>query len=157
MTSGTELLTGEPRIARHVPLAIATIAAGALVVLFWALYFAGAGAGGGAATGQDEVAASFESAFPAADLLFACTLFATGVLLLRGREEAPFLLTIAAAQSLYLGILDFTFYFGQGFYARLTADSATELGINALCIGGGLAGVRAAWRLWGAPGRGGAR
>ncbi len=146
MTIGMQALGREApaRFDSHVALAAATLAAGALVVLFWVVYFADAAALGL----QENAVASFEAAFPLADLVFAATLFATGILLLRRRPEAAFFLAVAAAQSLYLGVLDFTFYAGRGTYAALTADGAVELAINVLCIGGGVVGLRAAWRLW---------
>ena len=146
MTIGTETLTHGLRLDLRTVLAWTTLGAGALVLLFWALYLSDA-----AALGQeDPLRATFEGAFPLADVVFAGALLATGVLFLRRHEGAPFLLVVSAAMSVYLGVLDVTFYARHGLYAPLTADAATELAINALCIGGGIFGLRAGWHLWSA-------
>jgi hypothetical protein len=132
------------RVDGRLVLAGATLAAGLLVLAFWALYLTEA-----ATLGQaDPLRANFEAAFPFADVVFAGVLLATGVLLLKRHAGAPFFLVIAASMSVYLGILDVTFYARHGLYSPLTADAATELVINLLCIGGGLAGLKAGWRLW---------
>ena len=143
MTIGTQYLTHGDRVEPRTVLAWTTLVAGALVLLFWAVYFSDAAALGQ----QDPVKASFEAAFPMADLLFAGMLIATGVLFLMRRESAVFFLIAAASMSLYLGILDVTFYGTHGLYAPLTPDAITELAINALCLGGGVFGLRMAWQL----------
>jgi hypothetical protein len=142
MTIGTQYLTRGARLESRTVLAWTTLVAGALVVLFWAVYFSDT-----AALGQeDPLKAGFEAAFPLADLVFAGMLVATGVLFLLRRQGAVFFLIAAASMSLYLGLLDATFYARHGLYA-LTPDAITELAINALCIGGGVFGLRAAWQL----------
>jgi hypothetical protein len=146
MTIGTGTLTDGLRADLRGVLAWTTLAAGGLVLLFWALYLSDA-----ATLGQgDPLRATFEGAFPLADGVFAGALIATGVLFLRRHAAAPFVLVIAAAMSVYLGVLDVTFYAEHGLYTPLTADAATEALINALCIGGGIFGLRAAWHLWSA-------
>lgn len=144
MTIGTQYLTHGERLEPRTVLAWTTLLAGAIVLLFWALYFTAAATLGQ----QDPLKANFEAAFPLADLAFAGALIATGVLFLRRHESAPFFLIVAAAQSLYLGILDTTFYARHGLYLPLTADSLTEIAINALCIGGGIIGLKAGWQIW---------
>ena len=144
MTIGTQLLTHPVRLDVRTVLGWTTLAAGALVLLFWALYFTEP-----AVLGRDDpLKTTFEGAFPLADLAFAGALLGTGVLFLRSHPGAPFLLVVAAAMSLYLGILDVTFYASHGFYTPLTPDAVTELVINFLCIGGGTFGLRAGWGLW---------
>ncbi len=143
MTVGSQYLSHGERIEPRTLLACTTLGAGALVLLFWAFYLTDSASLGQ----QDPLKATFEAAFPVADLLFAAALIATGVLLLRHHRGAPFFLAVAAAQSLYLGVLDVTFYARHGLYAPLTAEAVTELAINALCIGGGILGLRAAWRM----------
>ncbi|MGD0993440.1 MAG: hypothetical protein ABR998_13320 [Gemmatimonadales bacterium] len=146
MTIGTQYLTRGTRLESRTVLAWTTLVAGALVVLFWAVYFSDA-----AALGQeDPLKAGFEAAFPLADLVFAGMLIATGVLFLLRRQGAVFFLIAAASMSLYLGLLDVTFYARHGLYA-LTPDAITELAINVLCIGGGVFGLRAAWQLRSVP------
>jgi len=146
MTIGTQYLTRGARLEMRTALAWTTLVAGALVVLFWAFYLSDA-----AALGQeDPLRAGFEAAFPLADLLLAGMLITTGVLFLMRRESAVFFLVAAASMSLYLGLLDVTFYTRHGLYA-LTADAITEMAINALCIGGGVFGLKAAWRIRRAP------
>lgn len=122
----------------------AALAGGALIVLFWALYFTGsmglADAGG--------PIAQFESAFLIADAILTIALITAGIGLLRGRRYGLFCLVGSGAMTLYLGILDLTFYSGQGFYAQITPDSAVEMIVNALCILGGLAALWFGWKLW---------
>jgi hypothetical protein len=120
------------------------IVAGGLVALFWIAYFAtGAAPGDG-----DPRVAAYEAAFPLADAAFAAALLLAGWCLLRQHAAGPFLLVGAAAISLYLGLLDLTFYTTHGFYARPSPAVAIELAVNACCVGGGLVGLRAGWRLW---------
>ncbi len=148
MTIGSQYLTrGEgARLEQRTALAWITLAAGALVILFWAAWFSDA-----AALGQeDTLKAGFEAAFPLADLLLAGMLITTGVLFLRRRESAVFFLVVAASMSLYLGLLDVTFYARHGLYA-LTPDGITEMAINVLCVGGGGFGLRTAWQIRKAP------
>jgi hypothetical protein len=123
-------------------LASVAFSGAALVALFWALYFSGA-----ADLGQADVAArAFEAAFPVADALLAAALAATGIAALRRRPAAWYFLTVAAAMTMYLGLLDTTFYLAHGLYARRDGAALAELAINALCIGGGAAGLACAWR-----------
>lgn len=143
MTIGTQYLTHGARVEPRTVLAWTTLAAGALVLLFWAVYFSDATALGQ----EDPLKAGFEAAFPLADLVFAGALIATGVLFLMRRDSAVFFLVVAASMSLYLGILDVTFYARHGLYTPLTPDAITEMAINALCVGGGVFGLKAAWRL----------
>ena len=132
------------RIEKQPVLAGVTLASGVLVVLFWAFYFTET-----ATLGQGHpVKRIFEAAFPAADAVLAAALVATGVLLLLRRASAVFTLVIAASMSLYLGVLDATFYLRHGFYTPLTSDALTEIAINLLCVGGGILGLRLGWRLW---------
>lgn len=142
LTHGT--LTHRTQLDLRLVLAAATLAAGALVLAFWAVYLTEAATLGQ----QNPLKATFEAAFPFADLVFAAALIAAGVLLLKRHAGAPFFLVVAASQSLYLGILDVTFYARHGLYTPLTPDAATEIAINLLCIGGGVAGLKAGWRLW---------
>lgn len=128
-----------------------TLAGGSLVLLFWALYFSRA-----IDLGQsDPLVHAFESAFPVADGLFAAALFAAAYHLLRGRRQGPFFLVIAGSMSLYLGVLDTTFYVGQGILSPLDLDGALGLTVNTLCIGGGILALRSGWRHWNAPVRAG--
>ena len=143
MTISTQYLAHGTRAEPRTVLAGTTLVAGALVLLFWALYFTDAVTLGQ----QDPLKANFEAAFPLADLVFAGVLIATGVLFLRRHESATLFLIAAASMSLYLGLLDVTFYAAHGLYTPLTPDSLAEMAINALCIGGGVFGLKAAWQL----------
>jgi hypothetical protein len=117
----------------------ATFAGGSFVVLFWILYFTRA-----VDLGQhDRMVNAFESAFPIADAVFAAALFAASVALLRGNRLGPFFLVVAGAMSLYLGIIDATFYAAQGHYYPISTEGVVGLVINVLCIGGG---ALALWR-----------
>jgi len=114
-----------------------------LLILFWTLYFAGALAFGE----TDPAMAEFEAAFPVADAILAVILFIAGIGLWKGRRFGRFSLTAGAGMTLYLGILDFTFYSRQGLYAPLTSEGAVELIVNLLCVTGGLVGLAYGWKL----------
>jgi hypothetical protein len=114
-----------------------------LLVLFWVLYFSGALAFGG----DDPLMTEFEAAFPLADAMLAGILFTAGLGLWRGKRFGDFCLTAGAGMTLYLGILDLTFYSRQGLYAPLTSEGAVELFVNLLCVVGGLVGLGFAWML----------
>ena len=120
----------------------ATLVGGVLLVAFWVLYFTGA-----LEIAHDPMIAAFESAFPIADAVFCVVLFAASRSLFTGRSSGPFLLAWAGAVSVYLGLLDVTFYGGQGAYSAVTATVAFELALNLFCVGGGSVALLAAWRL----------
>jgi hypothetical protein len=115
-----------------------------LIVLFWALYFTG----GIELSDAHGAIAAFESAFLVADAILTVGLVTAGIGLIRGRRYGLFCLVGSGAMTLYLGILDITFYARQGFYDQITPDSAIELTVNALCILGGLAALWFGWKLW---------
>lgn len=122
----------------------ATLAGGACVLAFWIMYFSS-----DAALGHGDPAVhAFERAFLVADLVFAVVLVSAGVALLRRRPAGTFLLVAAAAMSLYLALLDLTFYSRQGLYASFDGSALMELVVNALCLGGGLMGLRWGWLFW---------
>lgn len=119
----------------------ATLVGGVFVLLFWTLYFTGA-----AELGQDHpIIAEFEAAFPIADAFFAVMLFAASYALFKGKAPGAFLLAAAGSVSLYLGILDATFYARQGHYSPITATALIELAVNAFCVAGG---ALALWFGW---------
>ena len=120
---------------------IAFIGSG-LLVLFWVLYFSGALA----FADSEPIMAEFEAAFPVADAVLAAILLVAGFGLWQGRRFGRFCLTAGASMTLYLGILDFTFYSRQGLYAPLTSDGAVELIVNLICVVGGLVGLAFGWR-----------
>jgi hypothetical protein len=123
--------------------AAATLTGGACVLAFWIMYFASSAALGHG----DPTVHAFEGAFLVADAVFAILLVAAGIALIRRRTAGPFLLVAAAAMSLYVALLDLTFYSRQGLYTA-DAGSALELLVNGLCLGGGLLGLRCGWTLW---------
>ncbi len=117
---------------------------GSLVALFWLLYLSNAvDLGQGHALFHE-----YELAFPIADGVFAVLLLVTGVSLLRDWPSGPFCLVAAAAMSVYLGILDLTFYGRQGAYLPLSGSTLIALATNVFCIGGGAIGLRVGWQLW---------
>lgn len=130
------------RLARR--LSWTTLAGGVLVLLYWALYLSGRISSGSA----DQARRTFESAFPFADAVLAGTLFAASWDLYRERRSGTFLLVMAGAMCLYLGIVDLTFCWRAGLYAPLTAAGMIELTVQSLCIGGGLAGLGSGWTMW---------
>lgn len=120
------------------------LAGGMLVFLFWILYFTRS-----LNFGQDDrLQSAFESAFPVVDGVLAIILVAAGICLLRGKAAGTFCLVVAAAMCLYLGVLDVTFYARQGFLHPLSRDGSIALALSALCIGGGVLGLRFGWVLW---------
>ncbi|MFQ6044767.1 MAG: hypothetical protein ACE5PT_00220 [Gemmatimonadales bacterium] len=122
----------------------AALLGGWLVTLFWVLYLTGL-----ANLGQNEPElASFEQAFPVADAVWAAILFTAGISLLNKRPAGAFCFVIAGSMSVYLGLLDLTFYARQGFYTSLTAEAVTQLFVTGGCIGGGTLGLGLGWRLW---------
>ncbi len=125
-------------------LAAAAFTGAGFLLTFWALYFAGVIA---PADPNDPVA-RFEAAFPLADGLLTLTLIAAGIGLWRRKFYGLFCLVGAAGMTLYLGLLDFTFYAGSGAYSPPAGESWVELVVNALCIGGGAAGLWLCWKVW---------
>lgn len=138
-TLGNGLAEPRTRAAGRVCLAGAALVAG-----FWTLYLAGPLA----PPPDAHLVRAFESAFPVADGVLALVLAGAGLALLGGRPAGPFLLTVGAAMSLYLGLLDATFYGLRGLNSPFTATGRLELGINLLCVGGGLWALGVAWRLF---------
>ena len=117
---------------------------GALMILFWSLYLSGL-----VDLGQhDPLVASFESAFVLADTVLGVLLLLAGWKLLRRRPSGPFLMIVAAAMSLYLGLLDLAFYARIGLYGSLTGAAVFELSLNVICIAGGTWCLFAGWRVW---------
>jgi len=130
---------------RHPILAIACLVGSALFFLFWILYLAGVLTPGNVEGPVGE----FEAAFPFADAFLAVVLLGAGLGLWRGRRFGLFALAGGATATLYLGILDFTFYSSHGAYDDLAGPALVELTINLICILGGAGGVLAAWKRWG--------
>ncbi|TFG61884.1 MAG: hypothetical protein E4H28_08300 [Gemmatimonadales bacterium] len=114
------------------------------MILYWTFFFLGAIESG--PPGSSHYA--FESAFPPADALLCLAALAAGVTLLRGAHGGVFFLVIASSMSLYLGVLDVSFYGRLGLYFPLNETGSIELVVNLLCIVGGAIGVRLAWLLW---------
>lgn len=116
---------------------------GALMGLYWALYL-----GGIVDLGQaDPVVAAFESAFLLADTLLAGLLLSAGWALLSDRASGPFLMTVAAAMSLYLGLLDLVFYARRGLFESPGGADLFELLLIGTCVLGGLICLRVGWSL----------
>lgn len=131
-----------PRIFR--PLEAATAVGGICVITFWVLYFAA-----NESLGLVEPSfVPFEESFLVADAVFAVVLFATSFTLRARRRAGPFLLAIAGSMSLYLGMLDATFYVRNGLLVPFTAATAIEIVVVSLCVGGGLYALAGAWTMW---------
>jgi hypothetical protein len=114
-----------------------------LLALFWTLYFARV-----IAHADDPATAQFESAFLLADGFLAAMLLVAGVGLLRGKPIGLFSLVGAAAMTLYLGLLDLTFYANQGFFVSLNPDAVFQGVITLCCLAGGFLGLLFGWKLW---------
>jgi hypothetical protein len=122
-----------------------TIAGGVLIILFWILYFCDAIV---LSESDNPLVGGFEEAFPFADGILGTLLVLSGLGILRRKLSGTFFLIAAAAMTLYLGVVDITFYSRHGLYLPITTGSAVELFINTMCIGGGLVGLRFGWKLW---------
>ncbi len=122
----------------------ATVIGGAAIVTFWLLYFLANDWLGLI----DPSVALFEEAFVLADTVLAGLLFGTAVSLKRRNPSGPFLLAIAASMTVYLGMLDATFYGRNGLFYPLGVEAVFELVVISMCIGGGAYGLSVAWRLW---------
>jgi len=127
-----------PILGRGTSLAGICLAAASAIVLFWLLYFTGLLSFGQA----DAVRHSYEAAFPLADAMLAAVLLAAARSALRCSAATPFLLAIAGAQSVYLGVLDATFYVRHGLLLP------AEIAIALLCMGSGLGALQYARRHW---------
>jgi hypothetical protein len=114
-----------------------------LLILFWTLYFARV-----ISHAADPATAQFESAFPLADGFLAAMLLVAGAGLLRGRPIGLFSLVGGAAMTLYLGLLDLTFYANQGFFASPNPDAVFQGVITLCCLAGGFLGLLFGWKLW---------
>ena len=132
------------QLGTHRFLAATATTGGGLVLLFWIFYFAGVIHLGDARSPL----AQFESAFPLADVLLAFALLAGGLGLFQRKRYGLFFLIGGAFMTLYLGILDLTFYARQGFFLPLTPDGAVALLVIFLCISGGTLGLFIGWKVW---------
>ena len=142
MTTDSSIRTRTDVLARRA--GFVALGGGTAVILYWTFFFLGAIESGPA--GSSHLA--FESAFPPADALLCVAALAAGTALLRGARGGAFFLAVAASMSLYLGVLDVSFYGRMGLYFPLSEAGFIELIVNLLCIGGGAVGVRLAWMLW---------
>jgi hypothetical protein len=120
---------------------VAALAAGGLDLLFWIYYSIFSAA-------IDPVIRAYEGAFPIADAVLGLALLASGFALLRRSSIGPFLLVAAAGASLYLGIVDVTFYANRSAAVQPTADGVVEMLVNGASIGGGIFGLLWGWRRW---------
>jgi hypothetical protein len=122
-----------------------TLVGGVLILLFWIFYSSGV-------LIMDEsdnpLIGGFESAFPFADAVLGILLVLSGLNLLRRKVSGTYFLIASASMTLYLGILDVTFYGRHGLYVPLNTASLAALFINSICIGGGLIGLWFGWKLW---------
>ena len=130
-------------------LGIVMLGGGALMLTYWTLYLTGI-----ADLGQsDPIVASFESAFLLADTLLGLLLLAAGWSLLAARRSGPYLMTVAAAMSVYLGLLDLVFYARLGMFSALSAANLFELSLVSTCVLGGSICLAYGWKLITSVGR----
>jgi hypothetical protein len=125
-------------------LAFAAFAGAALNLLFWTYYALNPV---GSETGGSSISQAFESAFPPADAALGIIMLLAGLGLLQDKPFGLFCLQIAASMALYLGILDISFYSGQGLYSANSPDMLLIVLINAACLVGGLSGLFFCWKL----------
>jgi hypothetical protein len=120
---------------------IAAIAAGGLDLLFWLRYAT-------SSAPLDPAVRAYEGAFPIADAILGLALLLAGGALIRGSSLGEFLLVAAAGASLYLGVVDVTFYAKRAAYARPGAEATVEILVNVASLGGGLFGLADGWIRW---------
>lgn len=135
---------GAERVAQNrgnAGVGIAAIAAGGLDLLFWIYYSTFSSA-------TDPAIRAYEGAFPIADAVLGLALLASGLALLRGASVGAFLLVAAAGASLYLGLVDATFYAKRIAAAHVGLDAWVEMLVNLAAIGGGIFGLIYGWRHW---------
>ena len=123
---------------------MATALGGGLLVAFWTLYFLANESLG--LVPADHV--HFEESFIVADTVLASLLFATSWSLRRRLASGPFVLAMAASMTLYLGILDATFYAKSGIFWPFSSAALGAVLITLVCVVGGLYGLRSAWCFW---------
>lgn len=132
-----------PAAGTRKTLGMVMLGGGALMLTYWTLYLTGA-----VDLGQsDPIVASFESAFLLADTMLGLCLLAAGGSLLGRRRSGPYLMTVAASMSLYLGLLDLVFYARRGLFSTFCAANAFELVLIAVCVLGGMTCLMYGWRL----------
>ena len=126
-------------------LGMVMLGGGALMLTYWTLYLTGT-----VDLGQsDPVVAGFESSFLLADTLLGILLLAAGGSLLGRRRSGPYLMTVAASMSVYLGLLDLVFYARRGLFSSFSATDAFELSLIAVCVLGGGICLVYGWKLFG--------
>jgi hypothetical protein len=132
-----------PFAARFVPGLV--FSGGFMLLLFWMLYYCGV-----ITPGEEDktMASAYESAFPLADSLLGLALMIAGIGLIKRRFFGTFFLVAAGAMTLYLGILDLTFYVQQGLYFPLTSSNLFLLFVNVFCMLGGSIGLWFGWKFW---------
>lgn len=123
----------EPTARTRTALGMVMLGGGALMLTYWTLYLTGV-----VDLGQSNpIVAGFESAFLLADTLLGLLLLAAGESLLSGRASGPYLMTIAASMSVYLGLLDLVFYARLGMFSALSAATLFEVALITICVVGG--------------------
>ena len=119
-------------------------AGGIALVVFWTLYL----------LANDRIGLvepqyiPFEGSFVFADLLLTVMLFISVRALRHRTTEAPLYVAMAASMTLYLGILDGTFYARSGLLFSVTINGIVELSIVTACMVGGSYAMREAWVMW---------
>jgi hypothetical protein len=125
-------------------LGVVLLFGGVLMLAYWSLYLTGL-----ADLGQsDPVIAGFEAAFLLADILLGTLLFLGGWMLLRRRPGGPYLMVVAAAMSLYLGLLDLVFYSRRGLFDSASGAGVFELVLIGTCMIAGSYCLWVGWNLW---------
>ncbi len=114
------------------------------IILFWVEFFV-QGPGDFSDSRFQEIYLTYEKSFPAADGLLAVLLVCGGVGLWRRAPAGWFFSVMAGSMLIFLGILDISFNLRQGIYLLFPEKTLLNLGLNAICLAGG---VFYAWSAW---------
>jgi len=112
------------------PLAVAEIATGLGILLFWAAFFTI----GLVPANAPPCYLAFEHSFPLPDGVLAAGLLAAGTLLRRGRAAGAALSLMCAGGLLFLGLIDVAFNLQNGMYTASLAGGLAVAAINLWCI-----------------------
>jgi hypothetical protein len=131
------------RTARIIGVSEILFAAG--IILFWVGFFA-QGPGDFSDSRSREIYFAYEKSFPAADGVLAVLLVCGGIGLWRRAPAGWFFSVMAGSMLIFLGILDISFNLRQEIYRLFTENALLNLGLNAICLVGGVFYVWSAWK-----------
>ena len=98
---------------------------------------------------NNEIYLAYERSFPLPDILWVNILLFLSAFWLRKENPRGIISTIAAGGALvFLGLVDFSFNFQQGIYAKSLVDGVMNGFINSFCLFFGLVSIFIGWKLF---------